>query len=296
MKTQLIIAILLLFAVPIMAQDDMMDLFAEEEPTADYTFATFKATKVVIGQSVENPGNGSLVFVIQHHFGRVNTGIEEFFGLDQATTRLGFEYGVNDWLALGLGRSMIEKTYDGSVKAKILRQQTGKRNIPISLSYFGSIAIQSMPWPEPERTNYFSSRISYANQLLIARKFSRAFSLQLIPTHIHRNLVEKKTDDNDVFSLGAGGRLKLSNRISLNAEYHYLLSQQTAEDFHNSFSVGIDIETGGHVFQLFATNSQGIIAQQFIARTDGDWLNGDIHIGFNISRSFQLKKKKQPKD
>ncbi len=292
MIKQLCIALLLSVSIPMWAQDDMMDLLQDGEPITDYTFATFKATKVVIGQSIENPGNGSLVFVIQHHFGRINTGIDEFFGLDQATTRLGFEYGVNDWLAIGLGRSMIEKTYDGSVKAKIVRQQTGKRNIPLSISYFGSIAINSMKWEEPERTNYFSSRITYANQILIARKFSRSFSLQLIPTHIHRNLVEKSTDDNDVFSLGAGGRLKMSKRISLNMEYHYLLSAQTAKDFHNSFSVGIDIETGGHVFQLFATNSRGIIAQQFIPRTDGDWLNGDIHIGFNISRAFNLKKKK----
>lgn len=274
----------------------MMDMFADEEPTIDYTFATFKTTRVVIGQSIENPANGNLIFDIQHRFGAVNTGFEEFFGLDQATTRLGFQYGITDWLAIGIGRSTLEKTYDASLKVKILRQSTGKRKMPVSLNYFVNMGINSLQWQYEDRENYFSSRLSYTHQLLLARKISRGVSLQLMPTLIHFNLVEKASDDNDVFSLGAAGRFKLSNRISLNLEYYYLLSQQTRADYQDSFSIGIDIETGGHVFQLHATNSAGIIEQHFIPRSEGKWLEGDIHIGFNISRAFVLKKPKEFKD
>lgn len=272
---------------------DLMDLL-DDEPKVIYSEAAFKASRIVLGQSIENPKNGALTFVISHHFGRINEGWYEFFGLDQANIRLGLEYGITDWLAIGIGRTSVQKMFDGSLKVKILRQSTGKRRMPISISYFGDIGITSLKWSEPERENYFSSRMSYAHQILIARKFTPAFTFQLIPTFIHRNLVETKEEENDVWSIGAGGRIKVSPRVSINAEYYYVLPGYTADNFHDSFSFGVDIETGGHVFQVFLTNSQGLIEQQFIAQTDGDWLNGDIHIGFNIHRTFQLKKDKKP--
>ncbi len=292
-RSILIIAIIITLVSPSSAQDDLMDLFENEEPVTDYVYATFKTTRISLGQSVENPANGNLIFDIQHHFGRLNQGAYELFGLDQATLRLGFQYGITSWLSVGVGRSTFEKTYDGSVKAKLFRQSTGAITMPVSISYFGSIAINSLKFADTSRTNYFSSRLSYAHQILIARKFSSAISLQLTPTLIHRNLVERKIDDNDVWAMGAGGRFKLSKRISLNLEYYYIISEQTSKDFHDSFTVGFDIETGGHVFQLFLTNSQGIVEQHFIPRTSGDWLKGDIHFGFNISRTFVLKKPKE---
>jgi opacity protein-like surface antigen len=272
---------------------DLLDLLEEDEAqTTEYAYATFKATRIVNGQSIENPPNGGLTFVISHHFGRINEGWYEFFGLDQANIRFGFEYGINDWLAVGIGRSSVAKTYDGSLKVKIFRQSKGLRNMPVSLSYWTNVAITSLKWQEPERTNYFTSRMEYAHQLLIARKFGNSLSLQLTPTFIHRNLVETIEDQNDVWAVGAGGRVKVTNRLSVNAEYFYLLPGQTADDFYNSFSVGIDLETGGHVFAIYLTNSQGLIEEQFIPKTDGTWGKGDIHIGFNINRTFQLKKKK----
>ncbi len=277
----------------LVAQDDMMDLFADEEPKIEYTDATFKTTLLVIGQTVENPPNGNLIFNVQHRFGRINTGWYEWFGLDQANTRLGFQYGINDWLGIGIGRSSYLKTYDAWVKVKILRQSTGLKKMPVTLDYFGSMAISSLKWQYPERENYFSSRISYAHQLLLARKFSRAVSLQLMPSFVHYNLVETASDDNDVWAIGAGGRFKVSNRISINIEYYYILSQQTASMYENPLSLGIDIETGGHVFQLYVSNAEGLIEQHFIARSTGKWLDGDIHIGFNISRAFTLKKPKE---
>lgn len=287
--------LILLFstAQPLFAQDDLMMLLDDGEETIDYEYATFKTTKVVLGQSIENPAAGTLVFLIQHHFGRINTGAYEFFGLDQATIRLGLEYGINDWLAIGLGRSSYKKTFDGYVKAKILRQSKGAVNMPLSISYFGSISLNSLKWQEPDRTNYFSSRLAFTNQLLIARKFSPALSFQLTPTLVHKNLVPTSEDKNDIFAMGFGGRVKLTKRMSLNAEYFWVFPNQiVTEPYDDSFSIGLDLETGGHVFQMFFTNSNPIFESGFITETEGSWLNGDIYFGFNISRVFTIVKPK----
>jgi len=266
-----------------------MDVFGDEEPTTEYVTATFKTTRIVSGHSIENPANGVLLFMISHHFGRINQGAYDFFGLDQATIRLGLEYGVNDFISVGIGRSSYQKTIDGFVKAKLLRQSTGVRKMPISLTAFTSTDLFTLKWQDPERTNYFSSRFSFVNQLMIARKFNERLSIQVTPTHIHKNLVVK-TNTNDNFALGIGGRYKLTKRLTLNAEYFYNLPGYTADNFENPLSVGFDIETGGHVFQLHFTNSQPMFDRALITETTGKWKNGDIYFGFNISRVFTLKK------
>ncbi|MBU1370928.1 MAG: hypothetical protein KJ578_06295 [Bacteroidetes bacterium] len=292
MKKANYLSLSLLFIVlslQLKAQDELFDLF-EEEPQIEYAYASFKASRVVYGQSVENPSAGNLIFLIQHNFGSLNLGAYELFGLDQATIRLGLEYGINDWLAVGIGRSSWQKTYDGFVKAKILRQSSGAREMPVSVSFVGAAAINSLRWQFPERKNYFSSRVSYVSQLLIARKFSSAFTLQLTPTLIHKNLVPTAADKNTSFAIGAGGRLKLSQRVSLNAEYFYYADDQTTLDRTNALSIGFDIETGGHVFQLHFSNAQAMFDRAFITETTGKWSDGGIYFGFNISRTFVLKK------
>ena len=271
--------------VSISAQEDTTSVKEETK----YTSSFFETTRIVLGQSIENPEHGKLIFLIQHHFGRVNTGIYEFFGLDQATIRLGLEYGINKWLAVALGRSSYRKTYDGLVKAKILRQSKGARNMPLSVSYFGSIAINTLKWENEELENYFSSRMAYTHQLLIARKFSPSLTFQLTPTLVHKNLVRTIEDKNDIFATGVGGRVRLSKKLSLNAEYFYVFPNQiVSRDYDNSFSISLDIDTGGHVFQLFFTNSNPIIESGFITETTGKWTSGDIYFGFNISRTFTL--------
>ncbi len=287
-----IAALFMLSLQATMAQDDMMNLF-DSQPVTEYTSATFKSTNVVIGQSVKVPAKGTMLLNIQHHFGPVNSGFYNFFGFDQAVTRLGLRYGVTDWLAIGIGRTTQNKTWDGSLKVKLLRQSSGARVMPVTVTYFGLMGVISLKNPENNRYAYFANRLSYVNQLIIARKFSSALSLQLIPSYVHWNLTETKADPNDILSLGAAGRIKLSNRISFNFEYHYVLTQKIADAYHNSLSLGIDIETGGHVFQLFLTNSAAITEQYFIPYTDGDWLKGDIHIGFNIIRTFTIVKPKE---
>ena len=293
----LILLICILFNTRnIYAQDDLMDLL-EEETSSDtgpsFTYATFKATRIVNGQSVENTAGGNLNFVIQHRFGKINDGWYQFFGLDQSTIRFGLEYGITDWLNIGVGRSSYLKTYDGYIKVKLLRQSSGSRTMPFTVSLYSNAAISSMKWSEPERENYFSSRMTFATSLMLARKFSNAFSLQLTPSYVHRNLVDTREDQNDVFAIGVGGRIKITKRISFNGEYFYQLPGTNADKTLNSVALSIDIETGGHVFQIMATNSRSMIEQYFITDTTGDITNGDIYFGFNISRVFTLKKKKK---
>lgn len=284
-----VVSVALSFPLNLRAQDDLMDIFGDETPSTEFAYGTFKTTRVVLNHSIQNPAPGDLLFIISHHFGHINQGPYELFGLDQATIRFGLEYGLNERLSLGIGRGTYKKLFDGHLKYKILRQSTGQKQIPVSVSYFGSMGLNSLKWADETRTNYFSSRLSYVHQLLVARKFNNWLSLQLTPTLVHRNLVPLKADQNSVFAMGAGGRLKLSQRLTLNAEYFYLIPGKTADDFDNSFSLGLDIETGGHVFQLFFTNSNPISEHGFITETKGDWLNGDIYFGFNITRTFTLK-------
>ena len=278
---------------------DMMDMFKDETTQPNYTYATFKTTRIVLGQSIESPANGTLQFLVEHNFGRINQGAYEMWGLDFSTIRLGLEYGIFDWLSVSIGRSSFQKTFDGSIKAKILRQCTGARNIPLSLSFYGSTMLNSEKWAEPKQTNYFSSRMSYIAQVLVARKFSNAFSLQLMPTYVHKNLVPFRTDRNDLLSIGMGGRFKVTQRATVNAEYFYQLpgfinsyhpTANTATKYNNCLSLGVDIETGGHVFQFRLTNAQPMFERAFITETTGKWKDGDIYFGFTINRVFTTKK------
>lgn len=282
------------FLIPagIFAQDDLMNLLSDNtSKEINFTTATFKSTRIMNGHSVEKMPPGQLDFRISHRFGTINTGAYNFFGLDQSNVHFGLEYGIFKWLMIGVGRGTYEKTFDGFTKFTILRQSSGGKNMPISLSAFSSVAYNSLKWQDPTRTNYASSRLSYVAQILIARKISPSFSFQLTPSYVHRNLVATELDPNDLFALGAGGRMKLTKRISLNAEYYYLANPKKymSVAVYNPLSIGFDIETGGHVFQLFFTNSLAMIEKGFIGETTGKWGHGDIHFGFNISRVFTLK-------
>ncbi|NBB89177.1 MAG: hypothetical protein GVX96_05275 [Bacteroidetes bacterium] len=282
--------LLLLLPGEILAQDDLLSLLGEEEETTNYAFASFKANRVINLHSLENTSAGVLDIKISHRFGMVNTGFYELFGLDAASIRIGGDYGVTDNFMVGLGRSSFEKTYDGFMKYRFLRQSSGAKTMPVTLSYFTSMAVIGTRWPNPSRENYFSSRLFYTHQLIVGRKFSESFSLQLSPTLVHRNMVETEQEEHDVFSLGVGSRLKLTKRMALNLEYIYVLPDQLQPGYRNSLSIGLDIETGGHVFQLHFTNSTSMIEKGFIAETTGDWTGGGVHFGFNVSRVFTIRR------
>jgi len=263
----------------------------------EYTTATFKSTRIINGQSIERMPVGQLDFRIAHRFGQFNSGAYNLWGLDQANIHFGFDYGITNWLMVGIGRGTYEKTFDGLLKFTILRQSKGEKHSYISLSYFTSIAINSLNNNDLGISDkvYFWDRASFVSQILIARKFNDRFSLELNPTYIHRNMVSTEMDPNDVFSLGAGARFKLTRRISLNAEYYYVIppiNDYRSTKTYNPLAVGFDIETGGHVFQLLLTNSVSMIEKGFIGETTSKWNNAGIHLGFNISRVFGLKRAK----
>lgn len=276
-------------------QDDLMNMLDKEnESNINYTTATFKAPRLINGQTIETVSKNHLNFWISHRFGAVNSGfIDNFFGLDEARIRLGLEYGLTDQLTIGVGRSSQEKAYDYYAKYKAIRQSN---KVPVTVTaYLSGAAVTAVTGYTMEsgsvmKFNDNIERQTYCAQLLIARKFNDKLSLQIMPTIIHFNKTESSDMKNDMVALGFGGRLKLNKRLSLNAEYYLADHSKTTTEqkYHNSLSVGFDIETGGHVFQLHFTNSRGMIERQFIAQTVGQWSNADIFYGFNISRTFSF--------
>ncbi|GAB3176916.1 DUF5777 family beta-barrel protein [Telluribacter humicola] len=277
------------------AQDDLLGELEKqaEQPTVPVV-ATFKSTRIINGHSVETVKRNHMDFRISHRFGRLNSGAYELFGLDQATIRLGLEYGVTDNLMIGIGRSSEQKAYDFFGKYRVLRQTTGARTVPVSVTLFGSTVIRTIRSFIPgEQERSFQDKLTYTGQVLIARKFSERLSLQLTPTYLYRNQPELAADDQLLLAVGIGGRYKISKRVSLNGEYFWALRDESSDalPYYNSLAVGFDIETGGHVFQLHFTNSLGMIEKQFIGETVGTWGKGDIHYGFNISRTFSLDRK-----
>ena len=279
---------------------DLFKVLDEESKQADknridYASATFKTTRLINGHTLENTPKGILDLKISHRFGTLNTGAYELFGLDNATMRFGFDYGLTDKISIGVGRSTFEKQYDGFLKYKLLRQSTGKRKMPVTVGVLASMMVKTLKDNDQSVKRNFSDKIYYTYQLLIGRKFSSSTSLQIMPTVVHHNIVKSVSDHNDIYALGFGGRQKVSKRISINAEYYYVLPEYKLPGTHNSASCGIDIETGGHVFQLHFTNSTGMTERTFISETTGQWSQGDIHFGFNVSRVFTIGKKKNNK-
>jgi hypothetical protein len=270
-----------------------IDLFSEanSSESPDIITGTFKSTRIINGQSIENVGAGLLDFRILHRFGPLSQGGYNFFGLDQATMRIGLDYGISSRLMVGIGRSTYEKQYDAFVKYRILRQQDGERYIPLSVSYAGTAIYKSLKETSTTYVPYESDKFSFAHQLLIASKLNDYMSIQLTPTLVHYNIVENVNTPNDFYSLGIGYRQRVSARVNLTAEYYHRYNKLSGYD--DPLSLGIDIETGGHVFQLNVTNSTGMTERTFINETAGSWSKGDLRFGFNISRVFTIRKPRE---
>lgn len=271
------------------SQDDLLDVLNEETPenvTEDIVTATFKGTRILNGHSIQNRKDKELEFIISHRFGAINLGFDELFGLDQSNIRFALEYGVTDNLTMGLGRSSFEKTFDSFFKYSLVKQRKGANYFPVAISFFGSIAAKTQDEQFPLIKRTFSENLSYVGQVLIARKFNPSFSMQITPTFIHRNTVRAAEDPHSIFALGFGSRIKLSKRVSFNSEYYLAFDESTSINAKNSLAFGVDIETGGHVFQLILSNAITMIEKSFIAENTGDFFGGDIHFGFNISRTF----------
>lgn len=277
----------------------MKELENNQKNDTEYAFQTFKGTRLVNGHTVETKGKGTLEFIFAHRFGAMNGGLYEMFGLDEAFVRLGLDYGVTDNLSVSIGRNSVDKTMDGYLKYKLIRQSSGARNFPVTITALTGIAYRISPKEKDAPAGFENvDRIAYNTQLFIARKFSPSLSLQLMPTFIHRNAVDQSREKNDMVALGFGGRLKITKSIALTTEYYLRLDEPdndlfaTGQKRYNALGFGIDIETGGHVFQLVLTNTRGLTERSVITETTGDFFDGDIHLGFNVTRTFQLKKKK----
>ena len=282
------------------AQDDLLsELDKTAQEGTDYTIATFKGTRLVNGHSIETKNAGSLEFIFQHRFGAVNGGLYEMFGLDEAFVRLGLDYGITDRLSVSIGRNSADKIMDGYLKYKVLRQSTGEKAFPFSVTALGGMAYSIFPKKDNEPEGFETvDRLSYTGQLLIARKFSSAVSFQIMPTFIHKNAVNKAVEENNHIAIGLGGRIKLTKSVAITSEYYYRLDPPDndllidGQKRYNAIGFGVDIETGGHVFQLIMTNTSSLTERTVITETTGDFFDGDIHLGFNVTRTFQLKKRK----
>lgn len=283
----LIVVMLLPLKSAFAQQPDLLKLVDSGGTKKEYVTAAFKSSRVINGHSIEFLGKGVLDFRILHRFGNVSNGVKQFFGLDEASMRLGFDYGLGKNLMIGVGRTTSNKEYDAFIKYRPVRQSTGPGGFPFSVVVVSGITLNTLDFVDDSRKNYFSSRLGFYNEIIIGRKFTEAFTLQLSPVFVHRNLVAKTTDDNDTYALGIGGRLKFSKRMAFVVDYHPILAGRQ-ERTKDPLSLGIDIETGGHVFQLHFSNSAGMNEKEFITNTTDDFWKGDIRFGFNLSRVFTL--------
>lgn len=284
-SARLFVTLLLAFITMNSSGQDLLDqLRASSDNDPRPVTGTFKGTRIINGQSIETRGKGNLEVIISHRFGRINSGSYNLFGLDDSNVRLGLEYSILDRLTVGLGRNSLNKVYDSYVKGKILQQKT--KGSPVSITWISDFSIYTLKRPELPMT--FERRLRYVHQALVARKFNSILSIQFMPTYVHRNLVPAENEGNDLLALGMAGKVSLSKRVGITGEYYYRFGSDLPG--YNSLGLGIEIETGGHVFQLQFTNSNEMTPSGFIPSTTGNFFDGDIHFGFNISRSFQVGK------
>jgi len=267
------------------AQEDLLNEIDTDSVQDKYVSSVFKGLKIINFESTKMASKKEFYFVVSHRFGSVKGGFKELFGLDQAATRLNFIYGISNSLNVGFSRSSYQKTYELSLKYRLL-QQGVRGGSPVTIVGFNSISVNTLLdeafLPELE----FNDRLSYVSQLLISRKINKNLSLELIPALLHENLVENSKQDNTQYVVGFGGRCKITKRLSFNCDYGYHLNRERNSVYKNSLAVGVDIETGGHVFQLQFSNAQPSFESGYLSKATGDWENSEIFFGFNLSRVF----------
>lgn len=292
LRLALVTAVLFVGSRVIGQDEDLLKLLGNDRPQKEIVKNAFKSPRVINGHSIEFLRPGTMDFRILHRFGQLDQGYKNFFGLDQASMRMGFDFGILRNLMTGVGRSTYKKEVDAYIKYAPFLQSTGKGAFPFTIALVSGITMDGMPWADPTRKNFFSSKLAYYFQAIIGRKITEGLTLQLSPTMVHKNLVQLNAESNNIFAVGVGGRLRLSKRISLTADYYHVYNPLKDIAYEDPLGFGIDIETGGHVFQLHFTNSTGMNERAFITETTGRWDKAEIRFGFNLSRVFQIKKKK----
>lgn len=279
-----ILLIFICFPFLMFSQEDLLDEIDTDSTGAQHVTAAFKGLKIVNFESTKLVAKKEFTLIVSHRFGSLKNGIDTFFGLDEAVTRLNFVYGISDAINIGVSRSSFLKIYEASIKYRLIRQE--ENGFPFTVVGYNTILVNTGLDKIDLPLIKFKHRLGYTAQLLISRKIDTNFSVELAPTFFHDNYVSVNEQDNSQFALGLGGRYKLSKRWSVNADYGLHLNRADNSPFKNPLSIGIDLETGGHVFQMHFSNAQAMNTNGFLGQGNGDWSDGDIFFGFNLSRRF----------
>ena len=274
----------LFLSIILYSQEDLLSEIDTENETPVYASAVFKGLKVINFESTKLVAKGGFNFIVSHRFGTVKNGFKNLFGLDEAVTHLNFVYGVSDNLNVSASRSSNQKIYELATKFRFVRQQEGK--MPFTLVGYTSILANTALDTDNLPKLRFEHRLSYVGQLLISRKLTKELSILVAPTFFHDNYVIDDSQENSQYAVAFGGRYKLGARWSLNMEYGMHLNRSATSLYNNPFSIGVDLETGGHVFQLHFTNSQSMNTNGVFGTSTGDWGESDVYFGFNLARSF----------
>ena len=268
------------------AQDDLLNqLDTIKSNKKQIEIAAFKGLQIGNMQSTKLPAKKELYILISHRFGDLTKGFNNFFGLDDATTKIGGIYGLTNWLAIGASRhTNVNKTYELTAKYKLFDQQVN--GFPFAVVGYNTMDINSGLKKEQYPLLRFTNRLAFISQLLISRKFTDALSLEVTPIYVHKNLYEKLNERKDLFVLGMGGRYKFTNRLSMNVDYGARVHPHDQRTFRDPLTVGLDIDTGGHIFQLVFSNAQQMNAVEVFSNASGRWNGGGIYFGFNLYRVF----------
>lgn len=276
----------IIICIPIwsFSQESLLDEIDADSVVNQEAIAVFKGLKIVNFESTKLISKRQFLFMVSHRFGSIKNGFDSFFGLDDAVTQLSFIYGISDGINISASRSSFQKIYDASIKYRLIRQK--ENGFPFTIVGYNSFLINTALEEDNLPKLEFKHRLGYTAQILISRKISTNLSLELAPTFFHDNYVSINDQDNSQYALGFGGRYKLGKRWSLNMDYGWHLNRANDSPFKNPFSVGVDLETGGHVFQMHFTNAQAMNTNGFLGQATGDWSEGDIYFGFNLTRVF----------
>jgi len=266
------------------SQDDLLNEIDTDSVIDQYATAAFKGLKIVNFESTKLVAKHEFVLMISHRFGTVENSFDTFFGLDDAVTRINFIYGISDGININISRSSFQKIYESSIKYRLKRQK--ENGFPVTIVGYNSILINTALEKDNLPKLEFKNRLGYTAQLLISRKVNTNFSVEIAPTFFHDNFVAIDSQDNSQFAIGFGGRHKLAKRWSLNMDYGLHLNRTSNSPFKNPFSIGVDLETGGHVFQMHFSNAQAMNTNGFLGQATGDWSDGNVFFGFNLSRTF----------
>ena len=275
---------LLIFSLFLYPQEDLLSEIDNGNQDAAYEIAIFKGLKVINFESTKLVANKGFSFIVSHRFGTVKDGFQNLFGLDQAVTHLNFVYGISENVNISASRSSNQKIYELGSKIRLVKQRKGENpfNIVVYSSVLANTGLDKDNLPKLD----FKHRLSYVAQLLVSRKINSKLSFILSPTFFHDNYISNDYQNNSQYGIGFGGRYKIGKRWSLNTEYGVHLNRSDNSLYNNPFSIGVDIETGGHVFQLHFTNSQSMNTNGVFGTSTGDWTEGDVYFGFNLARSF----------